>query len=231
MKVAGSHSRPLAPPSRPFGVRLSDQLQLRHRRLSQHRQRQLSRACSPAKVRTATPPTRGHAFLLVSRMWTAEAVEEMVPTTSRTIDLDTETVTVLRSQKVTIAEQRLAWGEGYSDHGLLFPREDGQPRRPDSVSKEFVRLVAVAVKAGIVARRISLHSLRHTHGSIGIAAGIPVKVMAERLGHSSPAFTMSVYQHVLPSMQAETAAIIARTISAASEDGESTSSALESHEA
>ncbi len=35
---------------------------------------------------------------------------------------------------------------------------------------------------------------------------MPVKVVSERLGHSSPAFTMSVYQHVLPGMQADAAA-------------------------
>ena len=53
--------------------------------------------------------------------------------------------------------------------------------------------------------------------------------MAERLGHSSPAFTMSVYQYVLPSLQSEAAAIIARTISAATEDEGSASSTLASH--
>jgi len=29
---------------------------------------------------------------------------------------------------------------------------------------------------------------------------VPVKVVSERLGHSSPAFTMTVYQHVIPGM-------------------------------
>jgi len=32
-----------------------------------------------------------------------------------------------------------------------------------------------------------------------------VKVVSERLGHSSPAFTITVYQHVLPGMQADAA--------------------------
>lgn len=35
---------------------------------------------------------------------------------------------------------------------------------------------------------------------------MPVKVVSERLGHSSPAFTMTVYQHVLPGMQSDAAA-------------------------
>ena len=36
-----------------------------------------------------------------------------------------------------------------------------------------------------------------------LAAGVPVKVVSERLGHSTVAFTMQVYQHVLPGMQRE----------------------------
>ena len=94
----------------------------------------------------------------------------------------------------------------------MFPREDEQPFRPDSISKAFTRLVSRAVRAGIVSRPIPLHGLRHTHGSIGIAVGVPVKVKAERLGHGSPAFTMSVYQHTLPGMQREAAAMIAQAV-------------------
>lgn len=37
-------------------------------------------------------------------------------------------------------------------------------------------------------------------------AGVPLKVVSERLGHSTPAFTIATYQHVLPGMQAEAAA-------------------------
>jgi integrase len=39
-----------------------------------------------------------------------------------------------------------------------------------------------------------------------------VKVVSERLGHSSPAFTMTVYQHVLPGMQADAAATFSDTV-------------------
>ena len=35
--------------------------------------------------------------------------------------------------------------------------------------------------------------------------GVPIKVVSERLGHSSPGFTMATYQHVIPGMQAEAA--------------------------
>ena len=35
--------------------------------------------------------------------------------------------------------------------------------------------------------------------------GVPVKVISERLGHASPAYTMKQYVHALPGMQAEAA--------------------------
>ena len=54
--------------------------------------------------------------------------------------------------------------------------------------------------------RIGLHDLRHTHASILLQQGINAKVVSERLGHSSVAFTMTVYQHVMPGMQAQAAA-------------------------
>lgn len=38
-----------------------------------------------------------------------------------------------------------------------------------------------------------------------LKAGVPIKVVSERLGHATPGFTMATYQHVLPGMQAEAA--------------------------
>jgi len=41
---------------------------------------------------------------------------------------------------------------------------------------------------------------------------VPLKVVTERLGHSTPAFTMATHQHVLPGMQAEAAATFANLL-------------------
>jgi integrase len=48
--------------------------------------------------------------------------------------------------------------------------------------------------------------LRHTCASLLLAAGVPLKVVSERLGHGSPAFTASVYQHVAEGLQEKAAA-------------------------
>lgn len=47
--------------------------------------------------------------------------------------------------------------------------------------------------------------MRHTHATLLLKAAVPVKVVSERLGHANVAFTMNVYQHVLPGMQAAAA--------------------------
>ncbi len=54
---------------------------------------------------------------------------------------------------------------------------------------------------------IRLHDVRHTHATLLIAAGVPVKVVSERLGHATAAFTIETYQHVMPGMQTGAAVI------------------------
>jgi integrase len=42
-----------------------------------------------------------------------------------------------------------------------------------------------------------LHDLRHLHATTLLLAGVPVHVVAARLGHADPAATLRVYSHVL----------------------------------
>ena len=60
--------------------------------------------------------------------------------------------------------------------------------------------------------RFRLHDLRHTHATLALKAGVPVKVVSERLGHESPAFTLKHYAHVIPGMQAAAAAAVAEFV-------------------
>ena len=60
--------------------------------------------------------------------------------------------------------------------------------------------------------RIRLHDLRHTHASILLKAGVPVKVVSERLGHANPAFTITVYQHIIPGMLADVATVFSHLV-------------------
>jgi integrase len=60
--------------------------------------------------------------------------------------------------------------------------------------------------------RIRLHDLRHTHATLALQEGVHPKVVSEPLGHSSVSFTMDVYSHAIPAMQAEAAETVAALI-------------------
>ena len=126
--------------------------------------------------------------------------------TATGLDLDARTVAVLRAWRRQQLEQRLSTGQRDEDD-FVFTRPDGKPIHPDFFSQSWAKLVR---ESGL--RRIRLHDLRHTHASILLKANVPVKVVSERLGHSSPAFTMTVYQHVLPGMQADAAAAFGNAV-------------------
>lgn len=122
------------------------------------------------------------------------------PHSRRTIDLDPRTVAVIRAWRKRQLEQYLQSGLRTDEAGFVFARPDGEPLHPDYFSQTFERLLG---KTDLP--RIRLHDLRHTHATLLIQAGVPIKVVSERLGHSNPALTMTVYQHVLPGMQADAA--------------------------
>ncbi len=137
---------------------------------------------------------------LVNIAYELELADVKTQTSRRTIDLDERTVAVLRTWRKQQLEEQLLVGRRDDDAALVFAQADGSAVHPDYFSQVFERHVAKSELP-----RIRLHDLRHTHATILLQAGIPVKVVSERLGHSSPAFTMSVYQHVLPGMQADAA--------------------------
>ena len=78
---------------------------------------------------------------------------------------------------------------------------------PQRVSERFDRLVKAS---GLP--RLTVHGLRHTHATLGLQAGVHPKVMQERLGHSSVAFTLDKYSSVIPAMQEDAAATVARLV-------------------
>jgi integrase len=109
----------------------------------------------------------------------------------RTITLPSSTVAELRAHRKTTPERRLLLGQGKTpDDALVFATWDGNTRSPNAMTKEWRRAVRAAkLKA-------TFHSLRHTHASHLIAAGIDVLSISRRLGHGSPAITLSVYGHL-----------------------------------
>jgi integrase len=117
----------------------------------------------------------------------------------RTITLDDTTLTILAGWRAFQAAEFAAVGITNPDQ-WVFTNGDGDAVHPHAVYEAFRRIVR---NAGVPT--IRFHDLRHTHGSLLIKDGIPVKVVSERLGHANISFTMQTYQHVLPGMQADAA--------------------------
>ena len=115
------------------------------------------------------------------------------------VDLDSATIGVLREWRNRRAGEHTGFDLADRD-AYVFARPDGSPTQPQLISDAFKRLVK---RSGLP--RIRLHDLRHTHATLLLKAGVPIKVVSERLGHSTPAFTMATYQHILPGMQREAA--------------------------
>ena len=122
----------------------------------------------------------------------------------RLVMLEPETITALKSHRAGQLEERLAIGAGYRDLDLVFCRVDGQPLNPATASRQFDALVKTS---GLP--KITLHGLRHSWAILALLDGIPAKIVAEVLGHSSTRVTEDVYQHVTPGMQADAVARVA----------------------
>ena len=85
-----------------------------------------------------------------------------------------------------------SWAVGLGAVGLSL--------RPGSVSHS---IRAACERAEV--KRVRFHDLRHTHATHLLAAGANLKAVSARQGHSSPAFTVQVYGHVMPGIDEQLA--------------------------
>jgi integrase len=131
----------------------------------------------------------------------------------RRLDLDLVVIAALRRHKARQAEEKLAsgigaaWGDArWPD--LVFTNEVGRCLDASNLVKH--RFYPLLRRAELP--RIRFHDLRHTAATLMLLKGVSAKVVSERLGHSSVAFTMDRYAHVLPSMQREAAEVMGEVL-------------------
>ncbi len=86
---------------------------------------------------------------------------------------------------------------------LVFGSVEGKPLDPGVLSHDFARM---AKRAGLGGVRF--HDLRHTFASLMLMRGAKPKVISEALGHSSVAFTMDTYSHIIEGMQEDAIALL-----------------------
>jgi integrase len=120
---------------------------------------------------------------------------------SRSINLPPILVEELRQVRRDQDERRRHFGPQYEDHDLVFCQENGKPLHGRNLTRRDLKQILKRAKLP----GIRFHDLRHGRATLGLKNGEHPKIVSEILGHSSVAFTMQTYSHVLPGMQAEAA--------------------------
>jgi integrase len=111
----------------------------------------------------------------------------------RTITLPASTMDALADHRARQEVERAAAGEKYGDEGFVFAGRTGGPLDLKNLTMRYFN--PLLAKAGLP--KIRVYDLRHTHATLMLAAGVPLKAVAERLGHASAAMTLNIYPHVL----------------------------------
>ena len=109
----------------------------------------------------------------------------------RVLKLPTRAVQALRQHHTRQAAERLAAGETWQEHDLVFCREDGTPLDRWHVRKEFQKITRAARLGGEWTPR----ELRHSFVSILSAHDVRLEDISDLVGHSSTSVTETVYRH------------------------------------
>jgi integrase len=116
---------------------------------------------------------------------------------SRRIALDATTVGLFASWRrtLTAGTRTLRFGSG-----PVFAPIAGQAPHQSALRSSFLRAQVAFAEAhpDMHLPKLTVHDLRHTHASLLLASGVDVKVIQERLGHSSATITLNTYAHLMP---------------------------------
>lgn len=154
----------------------------------------------------------GKATLRIERSLeqTKEGLRFKSPKTKRSrrkISLPPAIVDELKAHILRVHERRLRLGLGRArPEDLLFPRWDGEARPPHWLTQKFALAMQTLKIEGV-----TFHSLRHTHASQLISAGMDVLTISRRLGHGSPTITLKVYGHMWKNTDDRAAEIVEAT--------------------
>jgi integrase len=110
------------------------------------------------------------------------------------------TKTAAGARTVTLSPElaRKLWAAGADATGPMFHTRTGRRLIDRNVRRV---LDEAAARAGLTG--VTLHTLRHTHGSILLDEGWSIPEVSERLGHADPSITAAVYAHALADRRRE----------------------------
>lgn len=123
----------------------------------------------------------------------------------RQIPLSADIAIQLRKYKALQEWRKNIIGDQWSTLDLVITGEFGGVFNTSNFTTRYFK--PLLKKIGVPAS-FKFHDLRHTHATLLLLKGIPVKVVSERLGHSTVAMTQDTYAHVLPEMQEEAVKVL-----------------------
>ncbi|MGN7799060.1 tyrosine-type recombinase/integrase [Leifsonia sp. 22587] len=130
-----------------------------------------------------------------NRTTAGTTIVENAPKTSagrRTITYDPMTGGVLLTWGAQQRAEADTLGSAWEDTGYVFTYVDGQPLKPQYVTRLFDKL---RVQAGLP--RMTFHGLRHERASLLLASGAELGLVSKMLGHSSVSVTADIYAHLI----------------------------------
>lgn len=126
----------------------------------------------------------------------------------RSIPLSSDVVAALKRHRKEQVEHMMNYRGVYVDAGLLFANMRGGTIDFHNIQRRFFKPLLRRLELP----DIRMYDLRHTCATLLFAAGENVKVVQERLGHSTPVLTLTTYTHVLPGQQAQASERLQRVL-------------------
>lgn len=114
-----------------------------------------------------------------------------------------ETLTqILKDHKLQQKKNKLRYGAHYVDSDFVCTKENGEFVSPYSIKWSCTN---IKDKIGV---DMGFHSLRHTHATLLLERGAPIKDIQKKLGHARASITIDTYSHLTEKMQDETVDIL-----------------------
>jgi integrase len=120
--------------------------------------------------------------------------EENKNSTERSFRLPAYVMDVVRRHLDEI-DAKAAGTKGWTEYGMLFPGEHGQPLRGSTIYRRFQALLAANDLP-----TVRWHDLRHSAASIMLAVGLPLQTVQRSLGWSSLQMISQRYGHLIPEL-------------------------------
>lgn len=120
---------------------------------------------------------------------------------NRTISIDEKTIKILSTWQSYQRQDYFKMGFNTSnDEQLVFSNRKNEVLCTPIVNKWLKIIISETNLPGITP-----HHFRHTHASLLLQSGIPIKEVSERLGHKDIRVTLEIYSHVMPEEAEKTA--------------------------